>query len=157
MIRATAILGLVLALTLTAAAHAKPKAKPAEPSILVPAGPPPAPPPPPPPPAPTVRELTAANEAQVRARLGAPDVARREGAGAFWTYRFKSCALFVYFRAEDGQPLKVTGAAAGPRRRGQSTPKVEACLAQYRDRGEVAAADDPIQAILDLPGGDQQP
>jgi len=152
--RAFAI-GALAGLTAAGAAEARPKPQPkAEaPSILQPAGPAPQPAEPPRPKPPSLAELSAASEAQVRARLGAPDVARNEGAGAFWTYRLKSCALFVFFHTEDGHGLRVSGAQAGPRRRGQPAPSVEACLKQFGEPRDVAAADDPIQAILDAPGG----
>jgi len=76
--------------------------------------------------------LAALSEAQARARLGAPDIARSEGSGAMWTYRLPDCALFVFFRSAAGQPLRVSGASAGPRRRGQAPPSVEACIAEVR-------------------------
>jgi hypothetical protein len=156
MMRAFAICALAGLMTAGAAeAKPKPQPKPEAPSILEPAGPPPRPAEPARPKPPTLAELTAASEGQVRTRLGAPDVARNEGAGAFWTYRLKGCALFVFFRAEDGHGLRVSGTQAGPRRRGQSTPSVEACLKQFGEPRDVAAADDPIQAILDAPGGDR--
>ena len=78
--------------------------------------------------------LLAVGEAEARTRLGPPDLARVEGSGAMWTYRLPDCALFVFLRAADGQPLKVSGAAAGPRRRGQSPPPVNQCLAEALDR-----------------------
>ena len=76
--------------------------------------------------------LAALSEAQARARLGAPDIARSEGFGAMWTYRLPDCALFVFFRSAAGQPLRVSGASAGPRRRGQTPPSVETCIAEAR-------------------------
>jgi hypothetical protein len=79
-------------------------------------------------------------------------VARDEGAGGLWTYRFRSCALIVFFKREGGQPLKVSGFSAGPRRRGQAAPSVDGCMAQSLDaREDPSQADDPIQAILDAP------
>ena len=78
--------------------------------------------------------LLGAGDADARARLGPPDLARVEGAGAMWTYRLPDCALFVFLRAEPGQPLKVSGAASGPRRRGQSQAPVNQCLAEALDR-----------------------
>ena len=78
--------------------------------------------------APSVPLLLGAGEAEARIRLGEPDVARREAGGAVWTYARPSCALFLYFRPEGGR-MRVTGAAAGPRRRGEAAPAVEACLA----------------------------
>jgi hypothetical protein len=86
----------------------------------------------PPGPAQAFGGLAALNEAQARVRLGPPDIARGEGAGAMWTYRLPDCALFVFFRSAAGQPLRVSGASAGPRRRGQTPPSVEACIAQAR-------------------------
>jgi hypothetical protein len=162
MTRATAYALAALALTAAMAGQAEAKARPkkAQP-VLVQPPPWPAPvviaAPAPLPPPPTLRELTSAGETQVRDRLGAPDVARHEDAGAFWTYRYKTCALFIYFRAEDGQPLKVTGASTGPRRRGQAVLPVDACLTQFRDHDTVTDAADPIQAILDQPGATPQP
>jgi hypothetical protein len=101
-----------------------------------------------------IAELFDRFEAQVRARLGAPDVARAEGAGGLWTYRFRGCALMVFFRREGGQVLRVSGFSAGPRRRGQATPTVDGCMAQALDaREDPSQADDPIQAILDAPSG----
>ena len=78
--------------------------------------------------APTVPLLIGAGEAEAVIRLGRPDIARREAGGAVWTYRRPGCALFLYLRAE-GPDLRVTGAAAGPRRRGQPAPDTDACLA----------------------------
>jgi hypothetical protein len=75
-----------------------------------------------------VRSLTNATQAQVRARLGEPDVARTEGAGAFWTYRSADCALFVFFR-KDVKGLRVSGISSGPRRRGDGTIDADACVA----------------------------
>jgi len=73
--------------------------------------------------------LLSANEAEARARLGSPDLARTEGSGAMWTYRLPDCALFVFFKAAEGQPLRISGAATGPRRRGQPPATVDACMA----------------------------
>ena len=77
----------------------------------------------------TLQTLLDRPEADVRARLGEPDVARREDGGALWTYRLPACALFVYFRGAGREGLRVVGAATGPRRRGEVAPEVDACLA----------------------------
>ena len=86
--------------------------------------------------------LLAADQADVRARIGAPDVARSEGSGAMWTYRLPDCALFVFFRtpkgAAPGQPPRVTGAASGPRVRGRSPPPVNDCIGQALNRRAAA-------------------
>lgn len=76
--------------------------------------------------APTLPLLMGAGEAETRIRLGAPDIARREAKGAMWTYRRPGCALFIYFRAEP--ELRVVGASAAPRRRGEPAPATDACL-----------------------------
>ena len=78
------------------------------------------------------RGLAGRSEAEVRAWLGAPDVARREDRAAMWTYRTSGCALYVYFRAAGREGLQATGASAGPRRRGEPSPGVEACLEAVR-------------------------
>lgn len=76
--------------------------------------------------------LTGRSDAQVRAQLGEPDVARREAGGALWTYASDSCALLVFFQVQGREGLRVTGASAGPRQRGQGTPELEACIASNR-------------------------
>ncbi len=81
-------------------------------------------------PSPPLAGLLSANEAEARAKLGPPDLARTEGSGAMWTYRLPDCALFVFFKAAEGQSLKVSGVATGPRRRGQPPAPVDACIAQ---------------------------
>jgi hypothetical protein len=76
-----------------------------------------------------VAGLLQKSEADVRARLGDPQIARREAGGAMWTYRGETCALFVFFKAQGREGLRVSGAAAGPRQRGQANPNVDACIA----------------------------
>lgn len=72
--------------------------------------------------------LFRASPESVRARLGDPDVSRSEGKGAFWTYRLPHCALFLFFR-EGPKGYRVSGAATGPRKRGEPSLSVAACLA----------------------------
>ena len=79
-------------------------------------------------PPPTQASLVGLDEPAARTRLGEPDVARREAAGALWTYRKSDCVLFVYL-ADKGEGLKVTGVSAGARRAGEAAPSVETCLA----------------------------
>jgi hypothetical protein len=78
---------------------------------------------------PSVKLLLGAGEAEARIRLGAPDIARREAGGAVWTYTRPNCALFLFFRPSGREGLRVVGANAGPRRRGEAAPSVETCLA----------------------------
>ena len=77
----------------------------------------------------TLGALRDRSEAEVRAKLGEPAVARREDGGAMWTYRLPACALYVYFRAAGREGLRVSGLATGPRHRGDVAPGVDACLA----------------------------
>lgn len=89
--------------------------------------------------------LNGLTEPAVRAKLGDPALARTEGAGAFWTYRLRTCALFVYF-TDAGQGLRVYGAAAGPRRHGEPTPDVASCIVEAgQPRPAAASAADPAQ------------
>jgi hypothetical protein len=73
--------------------------------------------------------LLHAGPERVKARLGEPAVARAEGRGAFWTYRAPRCALYIFLK-DEGAGLKVSGAAAGPRRRGVAYPELDACIAE---------------------------
>jgi hypothetical protein len=71
--------------------------------------------------------LARATPAEVKAWLGDPAVANEEGKGAFWTYRLEDCALMVFFK-DDGKGLRVSGVAAGPRRRADTAPDADACI-----------------------------
>jgi hypothetical protein len=75
--------------------------------------------------------LARATPAEVRAWLGEPAVASEEGKGAFWTYRLEDCALMVFFK-DEGQGLKVSSVAAGPRRRADGAPDAETCITAAR-------------------------
>ena len=97
--------------------------------------------------APTLAALTGAEEAAVKLALGVPDIARVEGQGGLWTYRFQGCALLVYFKQE-GRVRRVSGASASHRRSGAALD-VDQCIAQ----GAQAAATrntgrDAIDALL---------
>ena len=75
--------------------------------------------------------LARATPEEVKAWLGEPTVANEEGKGAFWTYRLEDCALMVFFK-DEGSGLKVSGVATGPRRRAETAPDAEACIAGAR-------------------------
>ena len=91
-----------------------------------------------PPPPQQFHGLMAAAQSDVRTRLGAPDVARAEGSGAMWTYSLPDCALFIFFRMPKGAPAdaspRVSGAASGPRVRGQRPLPVNDCIAEAMNR-----------------------
>jgi hypothetical protein len=82
--------------------------------------------------------LMAAAETDVRTRLGTPDVVRAEGSGAMWTYSLPNCALYIFFKTPKGASaagsLHVSGAAAGPRVRGQRPLPVNDCIAEAMTR-----------------------
>ncbi len=120
MIRLTLLLALVPVVAV--AADRPPRAKPPAPVVAAPAEPV-APPPV------TAATLLTASEADVRAKLGEPQIARRETGGAMWTYREEACALFVFFKLQGREGLRVSGAAAGPRRRGEAAVETDACIA----------------------------
>ena len=79
-------------------------------------------------PPPTQASLVGLDEPAARTRLGEPDVARREAGGALWTYRKSDCVLFVYLVERPGEGLRITGAASGPRKAGETAPPVDVCL-----------------------------
>jgi len=127
----------------TAAHAARQDAVPASDSVDLLQGQPPAPgraPRPAAPRTPPFHGLLAATQQEVTSRLGAPDVARAEGAGAMWTYRLPDCALFVFFRRSGTDGMKVSGAAAGPRTRGRNPPPVNECVTEALGRHGAEAA-----------------
>lgn len=74
-------------------------------------------------------DLVGAAEADVRARLGEPAIARREGQGAMWTYRRQGCSVFVFFQERPGEGLRVSSVGTGPREIGGAAPSLDVCLA----------------------------
>jgi hypothetical protein len=80
---------------------------------------------------------------EVRAELGEPDVSQQAGAGALWTYRFETCALMVAFHAATGQ-MRVFQVMSGARRRGETPPSAQQCLAVGRDQHAGHKTSDPI-------------
>lgn len=75
----------------------------------------------------------APTQEEVERTLGAPDIARRDGAGAALTYRLESCALLLLFSADHQQAMRL--AAAHPSaRQGQQAPSLEQCAAEASAR-----------------------
>jgi hypothetical protein len=100
--------------------------------------------------APRAATLTGADEGLVKAQLGVPDIARAEGQGALWTYRFPRCALLVFFRMS-GRTLRVTGASASDRRTGGSVD-LDQCLAHGAETAHARdLGQDAIDALLAPP------
>jgi hypothetical protein len=71
----------------------------------------------------------AATLAEVVRLLGAPDVERRDGAGALLTWRLDSCALVLGFAAD-----RLSSVSPGPRRIGEAAPALETCIAEAQAR-----------------------
>jgi len=153
--RAVRLLALTAALTLATggAVSAKPKKPktPPTPAAAAAAPAPPAKPPEPPKPViPTLATLMSVPDAEVKTTLGVPDITHREEKSAMWTYTWQDCALMVFFKSDDGRVFRVSGATAGPRRRGQAAPGVDACLAENHDK--PAKQDEAaIDALLGSP------
>lgn len=76
--------------------------------------------------------LARATPDEVRAWLGEPAVANQEAKGALWTYRLTDCALMVFFKDQGAGGLRVSGVAAGPRRRADASPDPDACITNAR-------------------------
>lgn len=69
------------------------------------------------------------------AALGAPDVDRREGAGAMLAWRLPECALALGFAADGQGRLRLSVVQADAPRPGAPVPSVGQCVAQARARG----------------------
>jgi hypothetical protein len=72
----------------------------------------------------------APNQAAIERILGAPDIARQDGAGAALTYRLESCALLLVLSGDARNELRLAEAHATARRPGQAAPSLETCAAE---------------------------
>jgi hypothetical protein len=77
----------------------------------------------------------AATQADVVRLLGAPDIERRDGAGAALTYRLENCALLLLFTADQRNAMRLAEAHPSARRPSEPTPSLEACAAEASNRG----------------------
>ncbi len=66
--------------------------------------------------------------------FGAPDITRREGAGAALTYRLESCALLLLFAADEHNQMRLTEVHPSARRSGEPAPSLETCAAEVAAR-----------------------
>ena len=66
--------------------------------------------------------------------LGAPDISRRDGAGAALTYRLDHCALLLIFTADTHNAMRLAEANPGPRRPADPAPALDQCVAEARAR-----------------------
>lgn len=76
----------------------------------------------------------APSQAEVERAFGAPDISRRDGAGAALTYRLPTCALLLLFSADARNEMRLAQAHAGPRRSGDTAPTLERCAAEAAAR-----------------------
>ena len=72
----------------------------------------------------------APTRAEIERVLGAPDVARNDGAGAMLTYRRQSCALFLVFTSDQRNAMRLREAHVEARRQSQAAPSVDRCAAE---------------------------
>ena len=68
------------------------------------------------------------------AALGAPDVDRREGAGAMLSWRLPNCALALGFAADARGALRLAMVLADAPRPGLAKPTPDACAAEAQAR-----------------------
>lgn len=77
----------------------------------------------------------APTRAAVEQALGAPDIARQDGAGMALTYRLNSCALVLLFAADEENAMRLSEAHPGSRREGAAAPDLSVCAAEAIARG----------------------
>lgn len=76
----------------------------------------------------------APSQTQVERGLGAPDIRRREGAGAALTYRLRTCALLLVFTADARNEMRLAEAHPSARRAGDAAPTLDQCAVELADR-----------------------
>jgi len=77
---------------------------------------------------------SAPSQADIERAFGAPDVVRRDGAGAALTYRLQSCGLLLVFTADGRNTMRLAQAHPSARRAGETTPSLNQCAAEAAAR-----------------------
>lgn len=77
----------------------------------------------------------APSQAEVERGFGAPDISRRDGAGAALTYRLQTCALLLIFTADARNEMRLAEAHASARRPSDPAPSLDQCAAELAARG----------------------
>jgi hypothetical protein len=72
----------------------------------------------------------APTRSEIERALGAPAIARQDGAGAALTYRFENCALLLLFAPDQRNAMRLTEAHASARRADAAAPSLEQCAAE---------------------------
>ncbi len=81
----------------------------------------------------TAGRANAASQRDVERVLGAPDIARQEGAGAAWTYRLENCALLMLFAADTRNEMRLTEVHPSARN-GGTAPSLDQCATEASAR-----------------------
>lgn len=66
--------------------------------------------------------------------FGEADVARRDGAGAAYTYRYESCALLLLFAADSRNTMRLAEAHPSARSGAGPAPSLDQCAAEAAAR-----------------------
>lgn len=82
----------------------------------------------------TAGRSDAASQRDIERALGAPDIARQEGAGAAWTYRLENCALLLLFAADTRNEMRLAEVHPSARRAGAAAPSLDQCAAEAAAR-----------------------
>src|SRR5262245_9806650 len=67
----------------------------------------------------------APTQSEIERVLGAPAIARQDGAGAALTYRFENCALLLLFASDQRNAMRLIEAHASARHAGAAAPTLE--------------------------------
>jgi hypothetical protein len=78
--------------------------------------------------------VDAPTRTEIERALGAPDVARNDGAGALLTYRGQSCALVLIFTSDQRNAMRLRETHAEARRAGETAPSLEQCASEASAR-----------------------
>lgn len=77
---------------------------------------------------------SAPTRAEIERALGAPDIARQDGAGAALTYRSQNCALLLVFVSDARNAMRLAQAHPSARRAGEASPSLDQCAAEAAQR-----------------------
>lgn len=77
-----------------------------------------------------IADIAGKEAADLDALLGAPDLARSEGAGEFRRYRLAECALLVILYPDEKGVKRAANIDAGALKSGEAKPDIDRCLAR---------------------------
>lgn len=76
----------------------------------------------------------APSQRDIERALGAPDIMRRDGAGAALTYRLQNCALLLLFAADGRNEMRLAEVHPSARTVETPAPSLEQCAAEASAR-----------------------